>query len=110
MGLRTIFSCMAIAGICAYPGQSYAQFAYEGMRQGIKYKVYIYDKQSLGNGKWEFQTKAVYSSGSKPYFSDRRIADCYNSTIDGKVVRAIAQYGYEEGDGAVLLAVCGMNR
>ncbi len=59
MGLRTIFSCMAIAGIYAYPGQSYAQFAYEGMRQGIKYKIYIYDKQSLGNGKWEFQTKAV---------------------------------------------------
>lgn len=110
MELRAIFSCIAIAGICAYPGNLYAQFAYEGMRQGIKYKVYIYDKRSLGDAKWDFQTKAVFSSGSKPYFSDQRIADCYNSTIDGKVVRAIPQHGYELGDGAILLAVCGMNR
>lgn len=101
---------MAIVGIYAYPAKSYAQFVYEGMRQGIKYKVYVYDKQTIGNGKWEFQTKAVYSSGSKPYFSDRRIADCNNSTIDGKVIRAIAQYGYEEGDAAVLRTVCGLNR
>jgi len=110
MKLRKLLSCIAIASICAYPGRSHAQFAYENMRQGIRYKVYIYDKQAIGDGKWEFQTKAVYSSGSKPYISDRRIADCANSTIDGKVVRAIAKYGYEEGEAAVLLAVCGMSR
>ena len=62
MKLRKLLSCIAIASICAYPGHSNAQFAYENMRQGIRYKVYIYDKQAIGDGKWEFQTKAVYSS------------------------------------------------
>jgi len=110
MRLRNLLSYIAIASICAYPGYVRAQFVYESMRQGIRYKVYIYDKQAMGDGRWEFQTKAVYSSWSKPYFGDRRIADCTNSTIDGKVVRAIAKYGYEEGEAALLLAVCGMSR
>ena len=89
---------------------SFAQFAYEGFRQDVGYKVFIYEKRSLGEGRWEFQTKAVFSNGSKPHFSDRRVANCSNSTIDGKVVRAIAQYGYEEGESEVLRAVCGRAR
>lgn len=84
----------------------YAQFAYEGMRQGIRYKIFVYAKEYLGNERWRFQTKAVYSTGSKPYFSEWRTADCENSTIDGEIIRAIPKYGYQEGEAAVLHAVC----
>lgn len=84
-----------------------AQFAYEGMRQGVGYRVYINARQSLGQGRWRFRTKAVYSNGSAPYVSGWRIADCYNATIDGVTVRAVAQYGYQEGEASVLRAVCG---
>jgi len=87
-------------------GPIHAQFVYEGMRQGIKYKVFIYAKEYLGDNSWRFQTKAVYHTGSKPYYSDWRTADCDRSTIDGEVVRAIPQYGYQEGEAEVLYKVC----
>ena len=89
-----------------FVGPIYAQFVYEGMRQGIKYKVFIYGKEYLGDNRWRFQTKAVYHTGSKPYYSDWRTADCDRSTIDGEVVRAIPQYGYQEGEAQVLYKVC----
>jgi hypothetical protein len=107
LSVRFVATPLILLGVGFAAGPVSAQFAYEGVRQDIGYKVFIYDKQSLGSGRWVFQTKAVYSDGSKPYYSNRQVADCYKSTIDGKVVRAIAQYGYEEGDAAVLRAVCG---
>jgi hypothetical protein len=107
---RTASAAIALSVTLFSAGPSFAQFAYEGFRQDVGYKVFIYEKRSLGEGRWEFQTKAVFSNGSKPHFSDRRIANCYDSTIDGKVVRAIAQYGYEEGESEVLRAVCGRSR
>lgn len=94
-----------LALIWASPG--FAQLAYEGMRQGIRYKVYIYAKEAAGEGRWRFQTKAVYRTGAKPYYSNWREADCLRSTIDGELVTAIAQYGFQEGDAAVLKKVCG---
>jgi hypothetical protein len=84
-----------------------AQLAHEGMQMGVRYKIYIYSKESMGPGIWRFQTKAVYASGSKPYYSDWRTADCANSTIDGKTVPALAKYGYERGEPEVLRVVCG---
>ena len=103
-------AAIALSALWLHVGPALAQFAYEGMRQDVGYKVFIYEKRSLGEGKWEFQTKAVFSNGSKPHFSDRRIANCDDSTIDGQVVRAIPQYGYEEGESEVLRAVCGRSR
>ncbi len=95
--------------------QAQAQFAYESTRMGQDYKVYIYKKHSLGDGKWKFQTKAVYKCGAaslpgcqpgNPYISEWSIADCWNSTIDGKIVPATARYGYEEGLPQVFKSVC----
>jgi hypothetical protein len=83
------------------------QLAYQGIRQDVRYKVFIHEQKSLGGGRWKFQTKTIYSDGTNPHYSDPAIADCFNSTIDGELVRAIAQYGYQEGQSAVLLAVCG---
>ena len=85
----------------------WTQFAYEGWRQDVGYKVFIYAKESLGPGKWRFQTKSVFSKGEKPYYSDWRVADCYDSTLDGLIVPAIARSGAEEGQPEVLRAVCG---
>lgn len=95
--------------------QANAQLAYENTQQGIDYKVYIYKKHSLGDGKWKFQTKAVYKCGAAaapgcqagaPYLSEWRIADCWNSTIDGKLVPATARFGYERGAPEVFKSVC----
>jgi hypothetical protein len=84
-----------------------AQLAYEGVQMGERYKIYIYSKESLSAGKWRFQTKAVYASGGKPFYSDWRTADCFESTIDGKIVAAVARFGYERGEPEVFKAVCG---
>ena len=85
-----------------------AQLAYQGQYQGNPYKVYIYEKYARGDGKWEFQTKTVYRDTSiKPFYSDRQIADCWNSTIDGRTVGAIARSSAEKGDPEVLRTVCG---
>ncbi len=95
--------CMALV-----PPASLAQLAFQGSRQGETYKVYIFRKVSAGPGRWRFQTKAVYASGAEPYFSEWQVADCYNATIDGKVVPAVARYGYEEGLPDVFKAVCSL--
>jgi hypothetical protein len=97
--------------------QAQAQFVYESTRMGQDYKVYIYKKYSLGDGKWKFQTKAVYKCGAAslpgcqpgdPYISEWSIADCWHSTIDGKTVPATARYGYEEGSPEIFRSVCGL--
>jgi hypothetical protein len=104
--LATFFKTLT-ALFFLWGGLARAQFAYEGVRMDVGYKIFIYAKESLGPGKWRFQTKAVYSTGGKPYFSDWRTADCYESTINGKVVPAISRYGVEAGEPEVLRAVCG---
>jgi len=104
---KLIPSSLALGFIPLLATPVFAQLAYQGVRQDVQYKVFIYQKKSIGNGRWEFQTKTVYDDGSKPYYSNWQIADCFNSTIDGQVIRAISQYGYQEGESAVLLAVCG---
>jgi len=98
----------ALLGIASLIGpEALAQLAYEGMQMGERYKIYIYAKESLGAGKWRFQTKAVYASGAKPFYSEWRTVDCFESTIDGKTVPAVARYGFERGEPEVLKAVCG---
>jgi hypothetical protein len=89
------------------PIPALAQLAYQGQYQGNPYKVYIYEKYSIGDGKWEFQTKTVYRDKNvKPIFSNRRIANCWESTIDGETVSAIARFSAEKGDAEVLRTVC----
>ncbi len=104
-GLPMRFLLIATAVLWVSP--SHAQLAYEGQYQGHPYKVFIYEKQSTGEGRWEFQTKTVYADGKKPYYSDRQSADCFRSTIDGRLVKALPYYSVEYGDAEVLRAVCG---
>ena len=94
-----------------------AQFVYESTRMGQDYKVYIYKKYNFGDGKWKFQTKSVFRCGAaslpgcqagEPYISEWRIADCWNSTIDGQLVPASARFGYEEGLPEIFKSVCGI--
>lgn len=105
--VRFLASALTAGAVSAAPLSGYAQFAYQGTQTGTKYKVFIYAKESLGDGRWRFQTKAVSDDGSKPYYSDWRTADCFNSTVDGEVVKAINPYGYQRGAVEVLYAVCG---
>ena len=97
--------------------QAKAQFVYESTRMGIDYKVYIYKKFSLGEGKWKFQTKSVSKCGAaaaagchpgEPYISEWMIVDCWNSTIDGKIVPAAARSGNEYGTPEIFRSVCRM--
>ncbi|MEI6427547.1 MAG: hypothetical protein WCO45_04030 [Pseudanabaena sp. ELA607] len=97
-------------GICfsmvaLFPNPAFAEFVYSGMRQGISYDIYIHEKQDLGNNRWRFRTRAVYSRG-QDYYSPWRIADCSQSTIDGKLVPAIARSGSEEGAPKLIRLIC----
>lgn len=84
-----------------------AQLAEEGTNDlGKRYKIFIYEKRSLGDGRWEFQTKTVGDGMSKPYYSDWKVADCWRSTIDGKLVTAVRRGTWN--DDGILKAVCGV--
>lgn len=96
-----------ITSTALFCSQANAQFAYQGNSMEGPYKIFIYAKESLGSGRWSFQTEAIFCNGSKPYYSDWRTADCYQSTIDGKTVPVIARSGAEFGEPDVLKAVCG---
>ncbi len=82
---------------------------HSGMRQGIMYSVYIHEKQDLGGNRWRFRTRAEYSRG-KDYYSPWRTADCNESSIDGKIIPAIARYGAEEGEASLIRAICELPR
>ncbi len=90
------------------PMPAFAEYIYSGMRQGISYDIYIHEKQDLGNGQWRFRTRAVYSRGAD-YYSPWRIADCNQSTIDGKLVPAIARSGAEAGAPKLIRVICEPN-
>ena len=85
--------------------QQTAEPFHSGMRQGIMYSVYIHEKQDLGDNRWRFRTRAEYSRG-KDYYSPWRTADCNESSIDGKIIPAIARYGAEEGGASLIRAIC----
>ena len=73
---------------------------------GIDYELFIYDKKPLENGYiYKFRTR--FKSDSRTTISDWRIADCLKSTIDGKLVPAIARYGYERGMPTLFNEICG---
>jgi hypothetical protein len=81
---------------------------YSGMRQGIMYSIYIHEKQDLGGNRWRFRTRAEYSRG-EDYYSPWRTADCGESSIDGKIIPAIARSGAEEGGARLIQAICGLS-
>lgn len=117
MKLSKMLSCVAISILLGLFQDAKAQLAYENTHMGLDYKVYIYKKHDLGQGRWKFQTKAVFKCGAAaapgckagaPYISEWRIADCFNSTLDGKVVPVTARFGYERGEPEIFKSVCGL--
>jgi len=92
-----------------------SQLAYQEIRQDVEYKIYIYAKESAGALRWRFQTKTVghnpfTKEKMKPFYSDWQTADCANSTVDGRIVAAIAQSGADVGLAEILRTVCGYPR
>ena len=81
---------------------------YSNTWMGIDYKLFINDREPLENGyKYKFRTR--YESDSRTTIMDWRIADCLKSSIDGKLVPAIARYGYERGMPELIREICGVS-
>lgn len=103
-----------------------AQLAYEITKQDSYQKAYIFKKLRIGSGKWKFKIKYVTTCSpsaqrapkgvliidcqkvANTTISEWLIADCYNSTIDGKIVPAVTRYGYEEGQPEIFKAACNL--
>ena len=105
----------AVAALVLFTSPAHSQLAEEGINDlGNKYKIFIYAKESRGQGKWNFQTKTVAEGISKPYYSSWQKADCWNSTINGKFVGAVkirpGGRGGGFSDAGILKAVCGQGR
>jgi len=79
---------------------------YSNTWMGIDYQLFINDKEPLDNGyMYKFRTR--YESDSRTTIVDWRIADCFNSSIDGELVPAIARFGYERGMPELIREICG---
>ena len=112
---NTTLLLLACCGAELSASPAYSQLAYEGIRQDVEYKIYIYAKETAGNLRWRFQTKTVgynpfTKEKMKPFYSDWQTADCASSTVDGKKVSAIAQSSADVGLAEILRTVCGYPR
>ncbi len=98
------------------PEPANSQLAEEGVNDlgKKKYWIFIYSKKDIGNGKWRFQTKTIGEGLSKPRFSSWQEADCWNSTIDGKLIGAVKIRPGGRGGGfsnaGILQTVCGVGK
>tara|TARA_B100001989_G_C24332747_1_gene360887 strand:+ start:305 stop:538 length:234 start_codon:yes stop_codon:yes gene_type:complete len=70
------------------------------------YQLFINFKEPLENG-FIYKFRIRYENDSITKIADWRIADCLKSTIDGKLVPAIARYGYERGMPTLIQEICG---
>jgi hypothetical protein len=96
-----------IAAALLMAGPASAEPVYQGFSYGTYYDIHIESKQSLGNDRWRFRTRAEYSGGQPDFISEWSEADCNLGTVDGEVVPEIAQYGYQRGLPEVFKAICG---
>ena len=82
---------------------------YLGLQMGITYKLFIHEKQRLEEGglRYKFRTRVEYSSDTPTRINDWSIADCFKSTINGKLVPALSRSGAEKGAPHLIRAVCG---
>ena len=79
---------------------------YSNTWMGEDYQLFINDKETLDNGyMYKFRTR--YESDSRTKIVDWRIADCFKSSMDGKLVPAIARFGYERGMPELIREICG---
>ena len=79
---------------------------YSNTWMGTDYQLFINDKKPLDKPyMYKFRTR--YESHSRTTIVDWRIADCFKSSIDGKLVPAIARFGYERGMPKLIREICG---
>ena len=78
---------------------------YSNTWMGTDYQLFINDKEPLDNG-YTYKFRTRYESDSRTTIVDWRIADCLKSEIDGKIVPAIARYGYERGMAELIREIC----
>ena len=78
---------------------------YSNTWMGIDYELFINDKEPLEK-EYIYKFRTRYESNSRSDINDWRIADCLNSTIDEKLVPAIARYGYERGMPELIKEIC----
>ena len=98
-----------VAVLLAIPASA-SEPIFEGFRQGTNFKVYIESKESLGDDRWRFRTRAVYEPFFPDYVSEWRVADCKNRTFDGKLVPKDAENSYQLGMPEIYDAICGEKR
>ena len=78
---------------------------YSNTWMGTDYELFLNNKEPIENGYiYKFRTR--YESNSRKTLNDWQIANCLKSTIDGKIVPAIARYGYERGQPELIKEIC----
>ena len=96
-----------VSALWAIPASA-SEPIYEGYQTGVGYKIYIENKEALGDSRFRFRTRAVFEQSDAPdYLSKWRVADCKNRTFDGKPVPKVAEYGYQRGEPEIYKAICG---
>jgi len=88
---------------------SASELIYEGLANGIPYKLYFDKVEALGDERFRFKTRAVFQT-AKPtadFISDWGTANCKNQTLYGKPAPKIAEFGYQSGSPQLYAAICG---
>ena len=107
MKFRSALVTLQVVAVLWVIPASASEPIYEGFSQGSNYKIYIDLKESLGDNRWRFRTRAVYEPSFPDHVSRWRVADCKNRTFDGKPVPKVAEYGYQRGEPEIYKAICG---
>ena len=92
---------------------------YSNMRMGEVYEIYIEDKVPIGGHgrRYKFRTRVEFPSFTirgtdypgkdTTIISDWRIANCFESTIDEKIIRSLPRASVENGEAEIIRAICG---
>ncbi len=102
--------------------ENYSRMIYEGnSMRDLRYKLYLLEKYPISDGVWKFKTKTTWEQIKTPIMKKNSInkiktpetsiskwqyADCYKSTINGKLIPAISRYGFERGSPELLRTIC----
>ena len=78
---------------------------YSNTWMGIDYELFINDKETLEN-RYIHKLRTRFESNSRTTINDWRIADCFKSSIDEKLVPAVARFGYERGMPELIREIC----
>tara|TARA_Y100001968_G_C19187498_1_gene633509 strand:- start:143 stop:547 length:405 start_codon:yes stop_codon:yes gene_type:complete len=116
--ISLFLSSVSLSQSQTFSKNEYQDLVYSNIHMGIFYEIYLEDQQRVkGNGrKYKFRTRVEYPTwtyrgikyiGYESRISEWRVADCFKSTIDGKIVRALPRSGSERGESELIRAICG---